>query len=189
MGAVSTPYANFVYNVRVVEIDPQPNKAIFFADTSRTGSGSHYISAGNKKYGCGTPIITPGYDPVPPTGGRTFTECANFGQDTQESTDDVSFSVKRSSDNEGCITEVNFHMGFDCVSTGIPIESEDLPSDYVLQASFLRTCPDENISVTHASPWYLYKFYSGGRLYQMCLDLADGTWAELRCCGEDHPCD
>lgn len=190
-GGGDEPFADYVCSVRVVRINPQPNKTIFFTETDRNGSGSIYIGAGRKKYGCTKPLITPGYDPIPPKGGRTFSECANFGQETtQEPNDDVSFYMVRS--DEGCITRIWACEGLECPQCAdqvcpssdvcVEVTPEALPDDYVLQASFLRACPDENISVTHGSPYYLYKFYSGGTLYKKCLDLGNGKWTSLSNC-------
>lgn len=155
------------------------------------------------------PMVGPGCmvpPPPPPLGGRTFSECANFGQDTVEpividevtlpaTADDVSFYMVRSSTTEGCITTIWACEGLDCpqcadqtcptgeTSSCVEIFGENLPDEYVLQGSFLRSCPDENVSISQSSPYYLYKFYSGGVLYKKCLDLGTGQWTSLSYCG------
>jgi hypothetical protein len=154
-------------------------------------------------------MAVPGCPPAPAPkepviGARTFSECSNFGQETIEpiyipgelepldaTADDVSFYVQRTDDRDGCVSRIWKCIGHDCSgcdsATGCnsssqceEIIAENLPDNYVLETSFLRTCPDENISVTQGSPYYLYKTYSGGVLYQSCLDLGTYKWVSLR---------
>jgi hypothetical protein len=155
----------------------------------------------------GCPLAPAPTEPL--VGARTFSECSNFGQETLEpiiipgqdplpaTADDISFYVVRSSDRDGCISTLWRCIGHDCPGCNTAdgcnesndptvgcqqITAEDLTDNYVLETSFLRTCPDENISVTHGSPFYTYKTYSGGLLYQSCLDLRSYKWVSLNCC-------
>jgi hypothetical protein len=123
-----------------------------------------------------------------PTGGRTFTECANFvaeypGLDPVE----LSFYMVRAFDEDGCLTRQYFCPGADCSGcsgndclpsnspcTEIVPEDPDPELDEVLATSFLRTCEDENLNVYGHSPFYGYKTTSGGRTYKVCIDLATG---------------
>lgn len=160
----------------------------------------------------GCPLAPAPTEPL--VGARTFSECTNFGQDTLEpipnpggdpdplpaTADDVSFYIKRTDDTDGCASQIWRCAGLDCPDCTPaggcpttdpvvcePVPQSALPSNYVLETSFLRTCPDENTSVTHSSPFYLYRTYSGGILYESCLDLGNYRWVNLSCC-KGAPC-
>ena len=152
----------------------------------------------------------PGCPTVPlPTepllGSRTFSECSNFGQDTIEpfvidgeelpaTADDVSFYVIRSDDRDGCVSRIWRCIGQDCAGCTTTegcssssaceeiLDPAAFPPNVVTQTSFLRTCPDENISVTQGSPYYLYTVNSGGYSFVSCLDLGTWTWTTLDKC-------
>lgn len=155
----------------------------------------------------GCPLAAPPEEPV--LGSRTFSECSNFGQDTIEpfvivddehpdgitlpaDADDVSFYVIRTDDRDGCVSRIWKCIGHDCAgcttagcspeSGCVEVFAGDLPPNVVTQTSFIRTCPDENISVTHGSPFYLYSINSGGVTFESCLDLADYSWTSLTKC-------
>ena len=105
--------------------------------------------------------------------------------------DDVSFYVIRNSDREGCVAQIWQCRAHNCppctpeagcdttvlddsdppqpVCTAI--DAAALPTSVVTETSFTRTCPDENISVKQGSPVYLYTINSGGRTFEVCLDL------------------
>ena len=153
-------------------------------------------------------MAVPGCPPAPaPTepliGSRTFSECSNFGQDTIESfvidgitlpatADDISFYVIRNDDRDGCVSRIWKCIGNDCpdctTSGGcdadfcVEVTAEALPPNTVLETSFIRTCPDENITVTHGSPYYLYSVKSGGVTFNSCLDLGSYTWTTMNNC-------
>lgn len=160
-------------------------------------------------------MAVPGCPPaLPPTepliGNRNFSECSNFGQDTIEpfvidgdilpaTADDVSFYVIRTDDRDGCVNEIWKCEGLDCpdcTTAGCDLSSkcekitaEIPPPEVVTQTSFTRTCPDENISVTTGSPYYLYTVNSGGFTYRSCLDLGTYRWLpNLNCCLKKTPC-
>jgi hypothetical protein len=128
-----------------------------------------------------------------PIGARTFSECANFGQDTPDiPNDDVSFYIVRRSDQEGCISSIWACTGNYCpncaneVCTNSElceqIEPEGQDIHTILQGSLIRSCPDENVSVITGSPFYLYTWNSGGTTYKKCLDLATGKYTTMCCC-------
>jgi hypothetical protein len=142
-------------------------------------------------------ILGPACPPAP-IGARTSTECANFGQDTPNiPNDDVSFYIVRRSDQEGCIYSIwactgNYCPG--CVNESctseqceqVVPEGQDIHT--VLQGSLIRSCPDENVSVSTGSPFYLYTWNSGGVTYKKCLDLANGKYTTMCCCKGTCPC-
>lgn len=131
--------------------------------------------------------------PPAPIGARTFSECANFGQDTPDNANDnVSFYIVRKSDQEGCISSIWACTGNFCpncanevctnseVCEQVEPEGQDIHT--VLQGSLIRSCPDENVSVTTGSPFYVYTWNSGGVTYKKCLDLATGQYTNMCCC-------
>jgi hypothetical protein len=153
----------------------------------------------------GCPAVPAGTEPL--VGSRSFSECSNFGQDTIEpfvidgeelpaNADDISFYVIRNTDRDGCVSRIWRCIGLECdgcsttggCATYDPvakygceeIDQEDLPWNVVTQTAFIRTCPDENISVEQGSPYYLYTVNSGGYTYQSCLDLGTYRWVPLR---------
>jgi len=80
VGATSDSFGDFVCSAIVITVQPQGNKLTFFASTARNGTGSHYISAGKKKYGCDTPIIAAGYYPERPKGPLASIECISINE-------------------------------------------------------------------------------------------------------------
>lgn len=144
----------------------------------------------------------------PKIGARTFSECTNFGQDTIEDyyidgelipaeNDDVSFFVIRTDDKDGCVSQIWRCPRHDCMdednntcsswetcyaSGCVEITAGALPPYVVTETSFLRTCPDENITVKMGSPYYLYTFSSGGVTFESCLDLISYKWVDIGFC-------
>jgi hypothetical protein len=149
-------------------------------------SGKDVIQFEMAAFGC--PLATP----PAPIGARTFSECANFGQDTTATNDDVSFYIVRNSDRDGCIASIwacTGHYCPDCANEVCSASSscelmtpDEQPGEYVLEGSLLLSCPDENVSVYKGSPFYLYKWNSGGVTYKKCLDLATGSYTNMCCC-------
>lgn len=170
------------------------------------------IKSGKKvlEFEMAVPGCPPAPAPTEPLiGSRSFSECSNFGQDTIEpfvidgvelfaTADDISFYVIRNTDRDGCVSKIWRCIGLECngcsTTGGCPeydpnnnygceeVDVADLPQNVVTQTAFIRTCPDENITVEQGSPFYLYTVNSGGYTYQSCLDLGSYRWVALSFC-------
>lgn len=152
-------------------------------------------------------IEVPGCTPAPaveqlPIGGRTHSECINTGQETTSTipgyefpatNDDISFYIVRNMDRDGCVANIWACRGLYCPNCTSESCSDSLDCDLltgeqqggttILEASLLRSCPDENFSVKTGSPYYLYTWNSGGITYKKCLNLSNGLWMpSLDCC-------
>jgi hypothetical protein len=149
-----------------------------------------------------------------PIGGRTYTECVNMGQETTApfyvpgdegplgpypaDHDDISFYIVRNMDRDGCISEIWGCIGHDCLDCKggscdenlehkcEKMDWESLPPKTILEASLLRTCPDENLSKETGSPYTLITINSAGYSTKKCLDLNSGLWTYKCCCS--HTC-
>ncbi len=127
----------------------------------------------------------------PPVGASTFEETVNFGLDTPDPNDDVSFKVQRRGDAKGCIKKLTACDRPNGDGNCVLVSPESLPANYVLRGALRGgMCGDEDVSVSHNSPFYLYDIVSGGVRYRMCLDLGytsnpptSARWTTPNYCG------
>lgn len=169
-GGGNDPFAEFVCSVRVVRISPQGNKVIFFADTDRNGSGSHFISAGKKKYGCDTPIVAPGYNPERPLGPLASTECIGINER-------LSMRVIRGPD--GCEVDaytVRFWLDNPTCTedSGIELDPTIVTSTTLVCAGLdAKGCPECITGSGGTSPTYYSYTTASGYKITICYDLAN----------------
>jgi len=141
-----------------------------------------------------------------PIGGRTHSECINTGQETTTpfyvgnlgpfpaNHDDVSFYIVRNMDRDGCVAKIWVCRGLycpNCSNEVCPIGENSVcdeitgqtqSSGTILEASLIRSCPDENFSIKTGSPYYKYTFNSGGVTYVYCLDLSNYEYVDPSLC-------
>jgi hypothetical protein len=164
-GATNVSFGDYVCNVRVVSIAPQGNKAVFFADTARNGSGSQYISAGNKKYGCLTPIVAPGYNFERPLGASSAgSECITIDANSEYP---ISMSLTRDPITGYALElTVKFHKSLDCSGTAYdPTISTPEPLVYCTGGTGSKL--NECIKLTAESPGCV-NYYIGAKLCTWC---------------------
>ena len=164
-GAGNVSFADFVCNVRVVRVSRDGNRAVFFADTARNGSGSHYISAGNKKYGCLTPIVAPGYNLERPLGASSAAEeCITIDTNIEYP---ISMSLTRDPITGYALTStVKFYKSIDCSTTALPPEISQ-PDELIFCTGGTGSKLNECIQLTSESPGCV-SYYVKGTLCHWC---------------------
>lgn len=184
-----------IYNQQAFVIKGTPDRSgnwKIVTNTNYKTKSTIIIKSGNNVYQF--EMAVPGCPPAPALTEApivsTYSECVNFGQDTVDTKDDVSFNITRKGDSKGCIQSLKSCIGPGCQQgTCMPVDPDvtPLPVDYVHRGSFHpATCPDEDLQVSHGSPFYLYDIVSGGARFVSCLDLASYSWCNLNCCSSDQ---
>lgn len=173
-GTGNTEYAAQIPAVDVVTVTAQVLQGIDPIRFEVTGSGGNigligvHSKAGRKEEVCTAegPILPP---PIA-SFTSTLASCVNIRSETDEFGPlEASVSVTRGPDS--CIASMIAHNVPDCADAGTEVVSED-PADGFIFASIIggQIC-QETVEANSGSPFYGYRFTSGGQLYKLCYDL------------------
>jgi hypothetical protein len=204
VGEPTLNFGKYIQQARVLRGTPDGNGNWKIVTNTKTTTRSTIIIKSGKEVFT-FEMAVPGCPILEPTGGRTQSECISTGQETttpfsvpDEGTfpadhDDVSFYIVRNRDRDGCIASIWGCTGLfcpNCQNGSCPPGACRLLTPYepeygtILEASLLRSCPNENFSIKTGSPYYKYTFNSGGVTYVYCLDLSNYAYVDPSFCTE-----
>lgn len=174
-GPNNDTFGDFICNSIVIQVSPQGNKLTFFASTARNGTGSHFISAGKKNYGCDTPIISAGYYPTRPDGPLASKECISINER-------LTMGLERGPD--GCevdATLVKFWLDNPTCATGTGTLLDtviEASTDLVCAGLNDQGCPECITGSGGTSPTYYSYTTADGYKVTVCYDL---DYSDYKC--------